>query len=163
MRRLARYALVAVVTVASLSVGAHALVEDGPSGYGTAACASGEISAFPVDDESVRDVRTSHEDLGERERRAVDRARSRTNRTASLDPSLVDELPESVVVEGTVYRISTRATDCPIVAGTPRATNWILLPLFAVYELFSPLYLPGAAVVCLGVAYRYVDDWLRFD
>jgi len=161
MHRALRYGLVAVVSVALLSVGANALVEHTPSGHGTAACASAELSVYPDDDERGEET-VADEDLTDRERRAVDRARTRTNRTAAVDPTLVDDLPSAVVVDGTRYRVSTRTTGCPMVAGLPGWTDGPLLLLLGIHWTFSSLYLPGAVVIGLVVGYSYVEDWLRF-
>lgn len=163
MQRPVRYAVVAVVAVALLSTGAHALVEFGPSGYGSANCATGEISVFADEDASPANIETAYADLGPREQRAVDRARGRSNNTAVVEPVLADDLPDSVVIDETVYRVNTFLQDCPIVGGTPRWSNTIIAPLWGIYEVFSPLYLPGLVVLGVVVAYRYVDDWLRFD
>lgn len=162
MQRPVRYAVVAVVAVALLSTGAHALVEYGPSGYGSANCATGEVSVFTDDDASPAEIETAYADLGPREKRVVDRARGRSNNTATADPELVDDLPDSLVIDDTVYRVNTFMLECPIVGGTPRWSNTVIAPLWGIYDVFSPLYLPGLVVLGIVVGYRYVDDWLRF-
>mgnify|MGYP000748953809 CR=1 FL=1 len=160
MHRALRYGLVAVV-VAFLSIGANALVENTPSGYNTAACASGEVSVFP-DRAPGTDDPVAYERLGERERRVLDRARTRSNRTASIDPALGTGLPSGVVVNGTVYDVRLRTFGCPLVRGLPRWSNSVLFLFAGIYWVFSPLYLPGAAVLAIVVGYHYVDDWLQF-
>lgn len=160
MHRALRYGIAVVVGVALLSVGANALVEHTPSGHGTAACASGELSVYPAGGERAEAV--AYGNLTDRERRAVDRARTRTNRTAAVDPTLVDSLLSAVVVDGTRYRVSTRTTGCPMVAGLPGWTDGPLLLLLGIHWTFSSLYLPGAVVIGIVVGYSYVDDWLRF-
>jgi hypothetical protein len=75
---------------------------------------------------------------------------------------VVREFPDAVAVDGTRYRASTRTSGCPMVAGLPGWTDGPLLLFLGVHWTFSPLYLPGGALVGLLVAYDRVDDWLRF-
>jgi|GEM_PF-5777409 len=162
MRRVLWYAVAAIVVVALLSVGANALVEHTPSGHGTAACASAELSVYPDDDERGEPEEAAYGDLTDREQRAVDRARTRTNRTTAVDPTVVRDFPDAVVVDGTRYRASTRTSGCPMVAGLPGWTDGPLLLLLGIHWTFSPLYLPGGVFLGLLVAYDRAHDWLRF-
>jgi len=162
MRRALQFVIVAVVGVVLLSAGANALVEHTPSGHGTAACGSAELSVYPAAEARGDEVTVAHEELTDRERRAVDRARTRTNRTAGVDPTVVDDLPDAVVVNETRYRINTRTTGCPLIAGLPGWTDGPLLLLLGVHRMLSPLYLPGGVLVGLLLASDYVVDWLRF-
>mgnify|MGYP000232918047 CR=1 FL=1 len=162
MHRALLFVVAAVVSVALLSTGANALVERTASGYGTAACGSAELSAYPAADERGDEVTVAYEDLTDRERRAVDRARTRTNRTAGIDPTIVEDFPDAVVVNGTRYRINTQTSGCPLIAGLPGWTDGPLLLFLGLYQTLSPLYLPGGVVVGLLVASDYVGDWLRF-
>jgi hypothetical protein len=161
MHRALRYGLVAVVAVASLSVGANALVEHRPSGQGTTACASAELSVFPDRNEAVGDV-AAYADLSDRVGQAIDRARTRSNRTATLAPELLDDLPPGVVINDTRYEVRTRTSGCPVVADLPRWSNPVLLLFMGIYWVFSPLYLPVGAVFAVVVGYHYFDRWLQF-
>jgi hypothetical protein len=66
------------------------------------------------------------------------------------------------VVNETRYRINTRTTGCPLIAGLPGWTDGPFLLLLGVHRMLSPLYLPGGVLVGLLLASDYVVDRLRF-
>jgi hypothetical protein len=178
MHRLLRYGLVAVVTVALLSVAVHeAMARSGPPD--PERCGTAELLVEPVEDDAEldegADVR-AYADLSPDERRAFDRARDRSE-PVTVDPSLLvasnltetftadgHSFPVSALVryEGTNYSVLPHFDDCPELPVVPRQANVLLYPFDAIYRAFSPLYLPGAAALGIAVAYHYVNEWLQF-
>lgn len=178
MHRTARYALVAVVVVALLSVAVHeAMARSSP--VDPERCGTAELRVEQVDGDSDLDgdveIRT-YESLTADERRAFDRARNRSG-PVTVEPSLLVDsnltrpftvdghtYPVTAIVErdGTRYRSHPRFDDCPAVALVPRQANVLLYMFDAIYRVFSPLYLPGLAALVLVGAYLRMDDWLRF-
>lgn len=178
MHRAARYAMVAVVVVALLSVAAHeAMARSGP--VDPESCGTGLLSVDLLEEDRDLDADVEirdYEALAADERRAFDRARTSTDPVV-VDPSLLVEsnltetftadghsFPVAAVVrhEGENYNVHPRFENCPAVAGVPRQANVLVYMFAAIYRVFSPLYLPGAALLVVLGAYRRVDDWLRF-
>lgn len=175
MSRWPKYAVLAVVLTALLSVGAHEAQSLTAGRADATNCGSATLTVSTLDPDYDPNVIVARENLSAELRAAFDRARAGEDST-DVDPDALAGSPflqrigdatiaSSTVVraDGTRYNAIAETSNCPAIAGTPPLTNAVVYPLLAIYRVFSPLYLPAGALLGIVVAYRRVDAWLRFD
>lgn len=173
-----RYALVALVVVAVVSLGVGEAVRwsyrsalESERTFDADSCDGASLSAYELrSDADVEPV--ASEDLAPAHRRAFDRALARDNNTVSIDPTTLPDLPDSnetsvdtrhvVAHNGTRYQVTVRTRGCYGQVGPPDWLIPVLVPFTLVDQAIRSVWQHLAILVVFGVGWWAFQRWARF-
>lgn len=163
-----RWALLAVVIVAILSVG----ITEGYSWYRLQPYENADADADDCDSAAIQ-VRLytgdapengSYDNLSAAEQRQFDQARQAEDNLTTYDRGLTENFTRTdyVVYENETYFVTKRLADCPDV-GPPDWLGTVLAPFLLISRLVDVLWLPAVVVGGIAIAWRKWMAWIRFD